>query len=480
VSLLSFRLNDNEIIWDVGLGCESESINQGRSYVDKNNNISLCFFSRYLSYSGNGGVICVSVSNFSMSINYSMFYICVCSSSGGAIDFNSLNLCLRMICANRCSANSHHFVYFVASQTNQVEYLTVSNCSHTASGYYSTRLDYGNQRVDNTNSSMNNARESSCILIQSASSLISSHCTFSNNNVYHSICIWFYSTTGTVSMSYANIVHNNSPSLYGVVTVNGAFPKMIYCIFHNNQNYLFCVGSGSLEVAHSSLSFSRSTTVSTSNNNSFTNRITYQLQFFNSLHCNADITFSTPLSTFEQTLLDSPQPTLGNTEINTPIITPYRSFGEPDPLQTLFLDPTPPQSLFPKHTPHQSLFLIHTPYDTQNPERTNQRSFPVDFIERTHSISNDQSNNNLNENKSISVLLYSTIGIFMIIIVMIFYIIGCQRQHNQNDSSSSSSLEIEKKHKREENSKKENNNGNDSENGRKRDHHDYVSSPYVF
>jgi len=29
-------LNDNEIISNVGLGCESESISQGRSYVDKN------------------------------------------------------------------------------------------------------------------------------------------------------------------------------------------------------------------------------------------------------------------------------------------------------------------------------------------------------------------------------------------------------------------------------------------------------------
>ena len=33
-------LNDNEIICDSGLGCESESIDQGRSYVDKNIDIS--------------------------------------------------------------------------------------------------------------------------------------------------------------------------------------------------------------------------------------------------------------------------------------------------------------------------------------------------------------------------------------------------------------------------------------------------------
>ena len=65
-----------------------------------------------------------------------------------------------MICANSCSCGVSfvgHFAYLSASQVNQVEYLSVSNCSHTTSGYYSIRLDNGNQRVDNTNSSMNNA-----------------------------------------------------------------------------------------------------------------------------------------------------------------------------------------------------------------------------------------------------------------------------------------------------------------------------------
>ena len=40
-------LNDNEIICNVGLGCERESLDRGRSYIDKNINISNCFFSRY-------------------------------------------------------------------------------------------------------------------------------------------------------------------------------------------------------------------------------------------------------------------------------------------------------------------------------------------------------------------------------------------------------------------------------------------------
>jgi len=307
-------LNDNEIICNVGLGCESESIGQGRSYVDKNINISNCFFSRYSSYSGDGGVICVNVGSYSMNVNYSMFYNCVCSNWGGAIYFSSSNSYLRMICANSCSCGTHgHFAYLSTSQVNQVEYLSVSNCSHTTDGRYSIRLDSGNQRVDNTNSSVNNVYQGSGINIESPSSFTSSQCTFSNNKVSHSICILFSSTSGTISMSYANIVHNNCPSSnYGVVEVSGeGLRKMMYCIFKNNQNTLFCVNQGSLEVSHSFIdhsgSFSTLTAVSTSNNNSFINTVTYQLQFFNDLHCNADI----PL--IQRSLEETLRETIGRT-----------------------------------------------------------------------------------------------------------------------------------------------------------------------
>ena len=306
VPQFSLWLKDDEIIWDAGVGCESESIDQGRSYVDKNINISLCFFSRYSSYSGSGGVIYVFGVSYSMNVNNSMFYNCL-ANNGGAIYFESTNACLRMICSNSCSASWSHFSYLVASQLNQLEYLSVSNCSHSTSGYYSIRLYTGNQIVDNTNSSMNNALQTSGIYISSPSSLSSSHCTFSNNKVSHSICIEFSSTSGTISMSYANYVHNNSP-FNGVVFVNGAgLRMMMYSIFNNNQNSLFCVWEGSLEVSHSFIdhsgSFSTSTAVLTSNNNSFTNRITYQLQFFNSLHCYADIPLidTTPLITIPRT-----------------------------------------------------------------------------------------------------------------------------------------------------------------------------------
>jgi len=292
-------LSDINRICGVSVGCESESIDQGRSYVDKTINISRCFFSRFLSYSGNGGVIYVWGGSYSMNLNSSMFYNCVCSNQGGAIYTYFSNSFLRMICVNRCSASSHHFAYLKASLVNQVEYLSVSNCSHTTSGHYSIRLDSGDQSVDNTNSSMNNAIQGSGILISSPSIFTSSYCTFSNNKVSDYICIWFYSDFGIISMSCANIVHDNSPSAYAVVLVEGGgSKKMMYCIFQQNQNYLFCVGSGSLELSHSFIdhsesSFSIATAVSTTNN-SLTNRVTYQIPFFNSHHCNTDILLTEP------------------------------------------------------------------------------------------------------------------------------------------------------------------------------------------
>jgi len=174
-----------------------------------------------------------------------------------------------------------------------------------------------NQRVDNTNSSMNNGNIGSGILISSPSSITSSHCTFSNNKVFNCVCIYLPFCSGTNSMSYANIVHNNSPSQFGVVFTDGSGSgKMMNCIIQENQNYLFCEKSGSLEVSHSfidhsSSSFSRSTAVSNTTNNSMTNRNTYQIQFFNSLHCLTDIHLMD--RTLIQTVEQSPMKTTEGT-----------------------------------------------------------------------------------------------------------------------------------------------------------------------
>jgi len=98
-----------------------------------------------------------------------------------------------MKCDNSYSASYEHFAFLV----NQVEYLLVSNCSHTTTRYFSIILFTGNQSIDNTNSSMNNAIRVSGV----GNNNSSSYCTFSNNKVFNSKCTYF-STSGTISVSY--------------------------------------------------------------------------------------------------------------------------------------------------------------------------------------------------------------------------------------------------------------------------------------
>jgi len=201
--------------------CESENITDGRFFSPKNISISDCIFSRTSEYSGFGGVIYVKDGSFSMNISNSMFYICL-STYGGAIYFVSSNSFLRMICSNRCSASLFdHFAYLVAPLMNQVQYLSLSYCSPSVSGYRSIFIYSGNQKVESTNSSMNHAINYGGIYISCPSSSTCSHCTFSNNRVSSMACIFFISNTGTISLSYSNIVYNHNPSSYGVVLVEG-------------------------------------------------------------------------------------------------------------------------------------------------------------------------------------------------------------------------------------------------------------------
>ena len=279
--------------------CDKSNIDQGRSYEDQDINISDCFFSRTSQYTGDGGVIYVSSGSHSMYVSFSMFYNCTCSSWGGAIYFTSDNSVLRMICANECSAFNGFFASILSSQENLVEYLSASKCSQVTTGRALLSLFSGNQRVGNTNSSMNSASMYSGIYIYGPSSFTSSYCTFSNNYVSSGCCIFFYSTSGTISMIFSNIVHNKSPN-NEIVSAGGAGSKnMMYCIFHSNEYYLFNVWEGSLEVSHSfidhpSSSFSVSTAVSTANN-SLISKPTYDFQFYKSHYCHADnpITFTT-------------------------------------------------------------------------------------------------------------------------------------------------------------------------------------------
>ena len=48
---------DNGIIWDAGVGCVCERLDQWSSYIDKSFNISVIFFWRFAIYSWDGGAM---------------------------------------------------------------------------------------------------------------------------------------------------------------------------------------------------------------------------------------------------------------------------------------------------------------------------------------------------------------------------------------------------------------------------------------
>ena len=89
---LLLLLYEDSLNLDVILRCESENIDQGRSYMDKNINISHYFFSRISQYNGYGGVILV-YGFYSINLNYSMLYYCL-ANYGGAIYIYTLLTCI--------------------------------------------------------------------------------------------------------------------------------------------------------------------------------------------------------------------------------------------------------------------------------------------------------------------------------------------------------------------------------------------------
>jgi len=286
--------------------CVNELINEGRSYEDIDLNLNDCFFSRLSSISNNGGVIYVNTLSRSMNVFKTMFFNCSSNNEGGAIYFNSFSIIMRMICAFRCSALKKHFAFLKATQNNTLDYVSISTCSHSKSGEDPFRINSGSQRLNNCNVSINNANTNSGFCSDSSSSVLCILCNFANNRVGSHICIYLYLITGL--MSFSNIVHNNSPS-YGIIYSHGVGFKLEYCILSMNENILFHHGGNTLEISHCFVFHSGnlgSTSVITSNNNSFVQKHTYQVHFFQSHFCNADFQTSETSPTIPRTYDENP------------------------------------------------------------------------------------------------------------------------------------------------------------------------------
>jgi len=286
-----WKMNNRKNIYGNIVHCESEIIDSGRSYANKNIYISRCSFSRFLLYVGDGGVIYVNVGDINVNSSELMFNNCSCSGTGGAMYFNSKEVVLKFICSFKCKASNSHFAYLGVSQSNFVDFLSISSCSDQENGNLCIFLKNGNQKFSSTNSTMNKANSDSSILFGYPASFSCSFCTISKNCVLDAVCVNFQASNGV--MSFSNIIGNNSPSRYGVVHVSsGSTQKIHFCIFASNQNTLFDTYSNSLEVSHSFIShnerFSSRVAVLTANNNSFIAYDTYGLEYFGSYYCNVE------------------------------------------------------------------------------------------------------------------------------------------------------------------------------------------------
>jgi len=289
--------------------CPNQTIDQGRSYTDITADIYNCRFIRYQIYVGNGGVIYINGLTYYLSITQSMFHDCRCTQMGGAVYFHGKNYSQKMICANECytGTSSYHFAFSRASPANTMNYVSVSSCSIESKGYTPVMLQIGNQQLNNCNFSMNSAGMYSGLNIQSPNSFKSTHCSFSNHNASDSVCINLYQYEGTIS--FANIVNNNSPNFPSVIYVSGSGSYYLqYCIFYSNKNRLFYTSTGALlEVSHSFISHEGIT--SSTSNNSLTSSQSYQHHFFSSFYC----------------LIDTPHQTHERTQKITPFHTPPSS-----------------------------------------------------------------------------------------------------------------------------------------------------------
>jgi len=216
--------------------CQKERMSQGRSYIDQNITIHNCFFSRNSFYSGNGAILYVSCGAFDLDIFGTFFFNCSSMNDGGVVWFSSQSSTMKKLCISQCwAASEGHFVFIYAFSKNQIDSISLSSCSPLINGKIPLFMCTGNQLMLNCNISSNNAEEISGIMIHSPKFFTCSLCTFANNKVSNWICFFFWSNNGT--MNFTNIIHNDSPSDYGVIYVSGdGSYTMNSCIFDLNKN----------------------------------------------------------------------------------------------------------------------------------------------------------------------------------------------------------------------------------------------------
>ena len=277
-----------------------------------------CIFRRINTYNGNGytswsstsdinsahgGVIYFYQQLVSLSIFYCIFFKCSSTGVGGAIfylcDINGSNSNISFTCVSSCwtiSPNDCQFAFISTFNhiNNDIKcnYLSI-NYLHKfySNGINSILLYYGNQLYKSSNTSNNNILSCPLNYIAKPNNYLSNFCNFINNPISGYRSFVFMSNSNNL-ISKCNIINNSSPTQHGVVTIlDYGYYTFENCIFIKNNDFLFYIFSGSINlfncyVSHLNSKFSN-IIIDKTNNIIFENSITQTFLFlhFSTVYC---------------------------------------------------------------------------------------------------------------------------------------------------------------------------------------------------
>ena len=213
--------------------CINESIVAGRSYSEQSISIQDCIFTRLGVFSGNGGVIMVSIANFVLSIEKCVFNNNI-ATNGGSIFFNSYKTVLKMVCAYKNCADYGHFSHIIVAKNNSIDFLSVSNCSQYLKGDYCLKMNNNQHFCRFINSSQNKAKLDSSLVV------ISGYILLEFSSLYQNLAdniICYFSGTGS-HLKSVNIIDNYCKS-GSVILVWSGQCQCHHCVFSNNITVYF-------------------------------------------------------------------------------------------------------------------------------------------------------------------------------------------------------------------------------------------------
>jgi len=173
-----------------------------------------------------------------------VFYTCISPSHGGAIYFYAAEkgaMAMKRVCGSNCSTGNNlygqFFYSYVPTNNNTlIQLVTVEKCANNPITKYAAISIYGG------NSTFSELNISKCYTYQysamySVYGLRNSfkYCTIYANSASHSYC--YYAEVETF-MNFTNIISNDSPSNYGVVSCHRHYYASD-CIYMYNMNTLF-------------------------------------------------------------------------------------------------------------------------------------------------------------------------------------------------------------------------------------------------